>query len=112
MGIRRLVARVVTLLVAVGTTATVAMTPPAAVAHGTPAAPGQFPFAVKLTMTAIPRANGTTYNSACSAALISRTWIITAGHCFHDVNGRRVSGAAPYRTTATLNTVNTTRSPG
>src|SRR3954454_1353621 len=112
MGIRRLVARVVTLLVAVGTTATVAMTPPAAVAHGTPASPGQFPYAVKLTMTAIPRADGTTYNSACSAALVSRSWLITAGHCFHDTRGVRVSGPTPYRTTATLNTVNTGANPG
>src|SRR4051812_42798180 len=112
MGVRRLVARAATVLVAVGTTAAIAMTPAAAIAHGTAAAPGQFPFAVKLTMTAIPRANGTTYNSGCSAALISRTWIMTAGHCFHDVNGGRVSGATPYRTTGTLNTVNTTMSPG
>src|SRR3954464_6748470 len=112
MGVRRLVARAATVLVAVGTTAALAMAPAAAVAHGTAAAPGQFPFAVKLTMTAIPRADGTTYNSACSAALISRTWILTAGHCFHDVGGHRVSGATPYATTATLNTVNTTRSPG
>src|SRR3954447_24825829 len=112
MGMRRLVARAATVLFALGTTAALAMTPAAAVAHRTAAAPGQFPFVVKLTMTAIPRADGTTYNSACSAALISRTWILTAGHCFHDVAGRRVSGATPYRTTATLNTVNTTRSPG
>jgi secreted trypsin-like serine protease len=112
MGVRRLVARAATVLVAVGTTAAIAMTPAVAVAHGTAAAPGQFPFAVKLTMTAIPRANGTTYNSGCSAALISRTWIMTAGHCFHDVRGVRVSGATPYRTTATLNTANTGTNPG
>jgi secreted trypsin-like serine protease len=111
MGLRRLVTRAVTVLLAVGTTTALAVTPAAAVAHGTAAAPGQVPYAVKLTMTAIPRPNGTTYNSGCSAALISRTWIVTAGHCFHDVNGVRVSGATPYRTTATLNTVNTT-SPG
>jgi V8-like Glu-specific endopeptidase len=112
MGIRRLVARAATVLIAVTTTATVAMTPAAAVAHGTAATPNQFPFAVKLTMTAIPRADGSTYNSGCSAALVSPTWILTAGHCFHDVSGRRVSGATPYRTTATLNTANTTTSPG
>src|SRR3954453_12217363 len=102
MGLRRVVARVATVLTALGTTIALATSPAAAVAHGTAAAPGQFPFAVKLTMTAIPRADGTTYNSACSAALISRTWILTAGHCFHDVAGRRVSGPAPYPTTATL----------
>jgi pimeloyl-ACP methyl ester carboxylesterase len=112
MGLRRLVTRAVTVLLAVGTTTALAVTPAAAVAHGAAAAPGQFPYAVKLTMTAIPRPNGTSYNSGCSAALISRTWILTAGHCFHDVNGVRVSGATPYRTTATLNTANTTTSPG
>src|SRR3954451_15839570 len=112
MGLRRLVVRAATLLLAVGTTTALAISPAAAVAHGTAAAQGQFPFVVKLTMTAIPRADGTTYNSACSAALVSRTWILPAGHCFHDVSGRRVSGATPYRTTATLNTVNTTTSAG
>jgi secreted trypsin-like serine protease len=89
-----------------------AASPAAAVAHGTPASPGQYPFAVELTMTGIPRADGTTYSSACSAALISPTWIITAGHCFHDVARNRVSGPTPYATTATLNTVDIARNPG
>jgi hypothetical protein len=88
------------------------ITPAAAVAHGTPAAAAQYPFAVKLTMSNIPRTDGTTYASACSAALISPTWIITAGHCFHDVYRNRVSGATPYPTTATLNTANLATSPG
>jgi secreted trypsin-like serine protease len=110
--LRRLVVRAATVLVVVGTTTALAISPAAAVAHGTAAAPGQFPYAVKLTMTAIPRADGTTYNSGCSAALVSGTWILTAGHCFHDVRGVRVSGPTPYRTTATLNTVNTGTNPG
>jgi secreted trypsin-like serine protease len=80
-------------------------TPAAAVADGTPVSPGQYPFAVRLTMTHIPRPDGTFYNSACSAALISPTWIITAGHCFHDINRVPVSGPVPYATTATLDTV-------
>jgi secreted trypsin-like serine protease len=86
--------------------------PAAAVAHGTPAAAGQYPFAVKLTMTNIPRTDGTTYASACSAALVSPTWIITAGHCFHDVYRNRVSGPVPYPTTATLNTADLATSAG
>jgi secreted trypsin-like serine protease len=87
------------------TAAVLSATPAAAVADGTPAAPGQYPFAMRLTMTHIPRPDGTFYNSACSAALISPTWIITAGHCFHDVDRVPVSGPVPYATTATPNTV-------
>ena len=53
-------------------------------------------------MTNIPRPDGTHYDSACSASLIAPRWIITAGHCFHDVNRVRVSGPVPYATTAKL----------
>jgi secreted trypsin-like serine protease len=73
-----------------------------AIANGTPVPDGHYPFATKLTMTKIPRADGTTYNSACSGALVAPQWIVTAGHCFHDTKGNRVSGATPYATTATV----------
>jgi secreted trypsin-like serine protease len=87
-----------------------------AIAHGEEAPVGAYRFSTKLTMTGIPRTNGTMYNSACSGALIAPQWIITAGHCFHsavrsDGSYDRVtgailadgSGAVPYHgTTATI----------
>jgi secreted trypsin-like serine protease len=83
-----------------------ATAPPAsAVANGADVPAGQFGFAAKLTMTDIPKPNGTKYNSACSGALIAAQWIITAGHCFHDANRNRVSGPVPYPTSVLLGTV-------
>jgi secreted trypsin-like serine protease len=77
-------------------------TPGFAIANGTPVPEGHYRFAVKLTMTNIPRPDGSHYNSGCSAALIAPQWIITAGHCFHDVNRVPVSGPVPYDTRATI----------
>jgi secreted trypsin-like serine protease len=73
-----------------------------AVANGTPAPKGTYPFAVKLTMTGIPTASGGRRNSACSASLVSAQWIITAGHCFTDKNGKRVSRPVAEVTTAVV----------
>jgi hypothetical protein len=112
MRARRLLPGLVSVLSAVLAVGALGMAPAAAVAHGTPASAGQYPFAVRLTMTGIPRPDGSTYASACSGALISPTWLITAGHCFHDVNRNPVSGPAPYPTTATLRTVDVTAGPG
>jgi secreted trypsin-like serine protease len=86
--------------------------PANAVANGTPVSDGQYPFSTKLTMTGIPRADGTSYDSACSAALVAPQWIITAGHCFHDVQGNRVSGPTPYPTTATVGRTDLSQSVG
>jgi secreted trypsin-like serine protease len=79
--------------------------PAGAIANGEPVQPGQYRFSVKLTMTDVPRADGSTYDSACSGALIAHQWIVTAGHCFHNINGDHVSGPTPYTTTATVGAV-------
>jgi secreted trypsin-like serine protease len=100
--------RIAALLGVVLTAGLLGAAPAGAVANGTLATAGQFPWAVQLRMHAIPLPGGGTYDSACSGVLISPTWIMTAGHCFHDVNKVRVSGSPRYATTARLGTVNTT----
>lgn len=85
--------------------------PAAAVANGTDVPQGTFKFAAKLTMTNIPRPDGTHYNSACSGSLIAQQWIITAGHCFHDAARNPVSGPVPYPTSVLLGTADQSK-PG
>jgi V8-like Glu-specific endopeptidase len=92
---------------AVLTVGALGIAPAAAIANGELAVDGQFPFATKLVLTGIPTSDGGTRDSACSAALISPTWIMTAGHCFHDGTGKRVSGEPRYTATARLGTVST-----
>jgi hypothetical protein len=75
------------------------------IAHGSDVPDGQYGFVVKLAMTKIPRPDGSTYSSYCTGALIAPGWVLTTGHCFHDANRNRVSGKAPYPTTATLGLV-------
>lgn len=84
---------------------TVGAAPPAgAVAHGDRVPEGRFGFAVRLTMPDIRRPDGTHYRGACSAALVAPTWIVSAGHCFHDGAHVRISGTPRYRVVATLGT--------
>ncbi|MFC7531827.1 S1 family peptidase [Actinoplanes sp. GCM10030250] len=73
-----------------------------AIANGEPVPDGKYRFSVKLTMTGIPTAAGGKRNSACSGALVSAEWVITAGHCFRDANGVRVEYPVADLTTATV----------
>jgi secreted trypsin-like serine protease len=83
-----------------------------AIANGEPVTAGQYRFSVKLTMTGIPTADGGRRNSACSGALISPSWIITAGHCFRDANGVRVDRPVADLTTATIGRADLSKTTG
>ena len=67
-----------------------------------PLPPPVLPFNAKLTSDDIPVAGGGVRSGACSGALIAPEWVATAGHCFHDVNNRRIGGPPPYTVTVTI----------
>ncbi|WP_250035708.1 S1 family peptidase [Paractinoplanes maris] len=76
--------------------------PASAIAYGENARDGAYPFSVRLTMTGLPTADRGRRDSSCSGALIAPRWIVTAGHCFRDAAGQKVSHPVAERTTATI----------
>lgn len=107
MRARRLLTRALAVVTAALTVGALGPGSAGAVANGVAAEGGEFPFAVQLRLDDITRSDGSTYDSACSGVLISSTWIMTAGHCFHDGDRRRVSGEPRYTATARLGTAST-----
>jgi V8-like Glu-specific endopeptidase len=60
------------------------------------------PFNAKITSQDIPVKGGGVRSGGCSGSLVAPEWIITAGHCFHDVDDVRISGKPSNTITVTV----------
>ncbi|MEV6643152.1 trypsin-like serine protease [Amycolatopsis sp. NPDC051371] len=75
---------------------------PAPPAPTTPAPNPILPFNAKLTSDDIPVPGGGVRDGACSGSLVAPQWVVTAGHCFHDLKDARIGGRPPYTMTVTI----------
>ena len=75
---------------------------PAPPAPTTPAPTPILPFNAKLTSDDIPVPGGGVRDGACSGSLVAPQWVVTAGHCFHDLKDARIGGRPPYTMTVTI----------
>ncbi|GLY40167.1 esterase [Amycolatopsis sp. NBRC 101858] len=75
---------------------------PAPPASTKPAPSPILPFNAKLTSDDIPVEGGGVRDGACSGSLVAPQWVVTAGHCFHDIKDARIGGRPPYTMTVTI----------